>query len=317
MDITIKQLLRSFTTFPKEFNFEDPSARVYFNEQKRTFYAAESDIPYSCDAVYEVDLQTFDTEFTGFKNTKCFSLRIASSGTVACEIRTYSRKPTSVFSLYTRVNKVEPKQTQLNIPVGFPVSLSYISPIGTVSPTTGVVELANDRGSGAEVLFVKRLTDNVIVPTELSTDTTVVALSVVQAEDHVLCLPPSIPIGEISGVLPVAMVYVRDTSKLSREVESAIISSTTLVLSPSPKATGGYSYVGLCDGSPPAGNNVKARLAHVDEVVPVKKFGGYINLYFEGSVFDFGNRTHKTIEGARGRADADRPVHQFVVIIGE
>lgn len=317
MDITIKQLLRSFTTFPEDFNFEDPSARVYFNEQEQTFYAAESDIPYSCGAVYEVDLQTFDTEFTGFKNTKCFSLRIASSGAVMCGIGTHSRKPTSVFSLYTSVNKIEPKPIQLDIPVGFPVSLSYISPIGTVSSTTGVVELTNNRGSGAEVLFVKRLTDNAIVPTELSTDTTVVALSVVHAEGHVLCLPPSIPIEEISGVFPVAMVYVRDTSKLSREVESAIISSTTLVLSPSPKATGGYSYVGLCDGSPPAGNNVKARLAHVDEDVPSDKFGGYINLYFEGGVFDFGNRTHKTRAGAGSKADADRPAHQFAVIIGE
>ena len=111
--------------------------------------------------------------------------------------------------------------------------------------------------------------------------------------------------------------YIRDPSKLSQEVESAIISSTTLVLSPSTKSTGGYLYVGLCDGSPPAGKNVKARLAHVDEDVPADKFGGYINLYFEDGVFDFGNRTHKTRAGAERKADADRPVHQFAVIIGE
>ena len=317
MDITIHQLLRSLTTFPDAFSFDDPEARVYFNKQNNTFYKSADDIPYSCDNVYEVDLRAFDTAFAGFKDTECFILRITSSGTLMCMVDTYSRKPTSVFSLYTRVTKVEPKPIQLDIPVGFPVSLSYISQIGTLVPATGSVRLASDRGVGAEVLFVKRLTDTVSVPAELLADSAIVALSVVQSDDCVLCLPPDIPGEAVSDVTLLATVYVRDTSKLAQEVENAIIGSTTLVLAPSTKSTGGYLYVGLHDGTPPMGKNIKARLGQVNTVVPAGKFGGYINLYFEGGVFDFGNRTHKTVEGAKAKADVDRPVHQFVVIIGE
>ena len=315
MDITIHQLLRSFTSFPEEFNPSVSDPVVYFNKAGKEFYKSVMDIPFSCDGAYEIDMNSFDQSFTPFKGTECFCLRIMGSGKVLSEVKTYSRKPTAVFSVYAKAVKVEPKKVVLEIPAGFRVDPSCISHIGTASSATGAVRLATEGSGYAEVehyLPVGELREHGV-----HDDPRLIPLTVVLDDDCVLCLPPDIPLSAVSDVEVLGTVYVRDTSKLSADVESAIIGSTTLILAPSTKATGGYLYVGLHDGTPPMGKNVKARIAHADEVVPVEKFGGYINLYSEGGVFDFGNRTHKTIEGAKGKADADRPVHQFVVIIGE
>ena len=312
MDITIHQLLRSLTSFPEEFDPMGSDSVVYFNKTAKEFYKSGMEIPFSCDGAYEIDLDSFDQSFTAFKGTECFCLRIMSSGKVLSEVNTYSRKPQAVFSVYAKVAKVEPKKVVLEIPAGFRVSTSNISHIGTASSATGAVRLlAGDSGHGEVVRW------SPVGEPRVHDDPQLIPLTVVQDNDCVLCLPSDIPSSAVSDVEVLGTVYVRDTSKLSADVESAIISSTTLVLAPSTKATGGYLYVGLHDGTPPMGKNVRARLARADEVAPADKFGGYINLYFEGGVFDFGNRTHKTVEGAKGKADADRPVHQFVVIIGE
>lgn len=74
-------------------------------------------------------------------------MRIMSSGNVTCEINIFNRKPTSVFSVYAKVAKVEPKQVSLDIPAGFRVSMQYISQIGTVIPATGAVKLASPFGT--------------------------------------------------------------------------------------------------------------------------------------------------------------------------
>ena len=315
MDITIHQLLRSFTSFPEEFNPSVSDSAVYFNKPDKVFYKSVMDIPFSCDGAYEIDMNSFDQSFTAFKGTECFCLRIMGSGKVISEVNTYSRKPQAVFSVYAKAVKVEPKTVVLEIPAGFRVSASGISHIGTALSVAGEVRLDAGGSGHAEVVHYSPVGE----PREHGEhdDPELIPLTVVQDNDCVLCLPPDIPPSAVSDVVLLGTVYVRDTSKLSAEVESAIISSTTLILAPSTRATGGYMYVGLHDGTPPMGKNVKARLGHVSTAVPADKFGGYINLYFDGGVFDFGNRTHKTIEGAKGKADADRPVHQFVVIIGE
>ena len=315
MDITIHHLLRSFTTFPEEFNPSVSDPVVYFNAAAGVFYNSVMDIPFSCDGAYEIDMNSFGQSFTPFKGTECFCLRIMDSGKVLSEVKTYSRKPTAVFSVYAKAVKVEPKKVVLDIPAGFRVHPSCISHIGTASSAEGVVRLATKGSGRAEV--VHYLPAGESREHGVHNDSQIVPLTVVLDGDCVFCLPPDIPSSAVSGVEVLGTVYVRDASKLSADVESAIIGSTTLILAPSTKATGGYLYVGLHDGTPPMGKNVKARLAHADEPVPVGKFGGYINLYFEGGGFDFGNRTHKTIGDAKGKADADRPVHQFVVIIGE
>ena len=311
MDITILQLLRSLTTFPQTFDPSVAGAKVYFNQDTGEFYKSVEDIPFSCVGVYEVDISSFDQSFAPFKGTECFAMRIMSSGNVMCEINIFNRKPTSVFSVYAKVAKVEPKQVSLDIPAGFRVSMQYISQIGTVIPATGAVKLASPSGT-AEVMFFTPM-GSPPHPIDVSWS----ALTVVQSNASVLCLPPDIPSSAVSDVVVRGTVYVWDTSKLTADIESAIIGSTTLVLSPSSESTGGYLYVGLHDGTPLMGKNVKARMEQVNTPVPADKFGGFINLYFDGGVYDFGNRTHKTIEGAKGKADADRSVHQFAVIIGE
>ena len=315
MDITIHQLLRSFTSFPEEFDPSGFDSVVYFNKVAGVFYKSATEIPFSCDGAYEIDLDSFDQSFTTFKGTECFCLRITSSGKVLSEVKTYSRKPTAVFSVYAKAVKVEPKEVVPEIPAGFRVGLSCISHLGTAYSAAGAFRLATESSGYAEV--VHYLPVGEAREHGVHDDPQLIPLPVVRDNDYVFCLPSDIPSSAVSDVEVLGTLYVRDTSKLSADVESAIIDSTTLILAPSTKSTGGYLYVGLHDGTPPMGKNVKARLAHVDEVVPVGKFGGYINLYFEGGVFDFGNRTHKTVEGAKGKADADRPVHQFVVIIGE
>lgn len=315
MDITIHQLLRGFTSFPEEFNPSVSDPVVYFNNAAGVFYKSVTDIPFSCDGAYEIDMNSFDQSFAPFKGTDCFCLRITGSGKVLSEVKTYSRKPTAVFSVYAKAVKVEPKEVVLEIPAGFRVDLSCISHLGTACSAAGTVLMVTGGFGYAEV--VHYLPVGEAREHGVHDDPQLIPLTVVRDNDCVLCLPSDIPSSAVSDVEVLGTVYVRDISKLSADVESAIIGSTTLILAPSTRVTGGYLYVGLHDGTPPMGKNVKARLAHADEVVPVEKFGGYINLYFEGSVFDFGNRTHKTIEGARGKADADRPVHQFVVIIGE
>ena len=315
MDITIHQLLRSFTSFPEEFDPSGFDSVVYFNKAAKGFYKSAMEIPFSCDGAYEIDLDSFDQSFTTFKGTECFCLRITSSGKVLSDVNTYSRKPTAVFSVYAKAVKVEPKEVVLEIPAGFRVGLSCISHLGTAYSAAGAFRLATESSGYAEV--VHYLPVGEAREHGVHDDPQLIPLPVVRDNDYVFCLPSDIPSSAVSDVEVLGTVYVRDTSKLSADVESAIIDSTTLILAPSTKSTGGYLYVGLHDGTPPMGKNVKARLAHADEVVPVEKFGGYINLYFEGGVFDFGNRTHKTVEGAKGKADADRPVHQFVVIIGE
>ena len=311
MDITILQLLRSLTTFPQTFDPSVAGAKVYFNQDTWKFYKSVEDIPFSCVGVYEVDISSFDQSFAPFKGTECFAMRIMSSGNVTCEINIFNRKPTSVFSVYAKVAKVEPKQVSLDIPAGVRVSMQYISQIGTVIPATGAVKLASPFGT-AEVMFFTPM-GSPPPPIDVSWS----ALTVVQANACIICIPPDIPPSTASEVVVLGTVYVRDTSKLTADIESAIIGSTTLVLSPSSKSTGGYLYVGLHDGTPLMGKNVKARIEQVNTPVPADKFGGFINLYFDGGVYDFGNRTHKTIEGAKGKADADRSVHQFAVIIGE
>lgn len=315
MVITIHQLLRSFTSFPEEFNPSVSDPVVYFNGAAGEFYKSVMDIPFSCDGAYEIDMNSFDQSFAPFKNTECFCLRIMGSGKVISEVKTYSRKPVALFSVYAKAVKVEPKEVVLEIPAGFRVGLSCISHLGTAYPAAGAFRLATEGSGYAEVVHCLPVGE--AREHGVHDDPQLIPLTVIRDGDGVLCLPSDLPSSAVSDVEVLGTVYVRDTMKLSADVESAIIGSTTLILAPSTKATGGYLYVGLHDGTPPMGKNVKARLAHADEVVPAEKFGGYINLYVEDSVFDFGNRTHKTIEGARGKADADRPVHQFVVIIGE
>ena len=315
MDITIHQLLRGFTSFPEEFNPSVSDSSVYFDKVTKEFYKSVSAIPFSRDGLYEIDMNSFDQSFTAFKDTECFCLRILGSGKVICEVNTYSRKPTAVFSVYAKAVKVEPKDVILEIPAGFRVSASCISLLGVACPVTGGIRTLAGGSGHAEVVRCSPVGES--REHGEHGDPELIPLTVVQDNDCVLCLPPDIPSSAVSEVVVLGTVYVRDTSKLSADVESAIIGSTTLILAPSTKATGGYMYVGLHDGTPPMGKNVKARLGHVSTAVPADKFGGYINLYFDGGVFDFGNRTHRTVEGAKGKADADRPVHQFVVIIGE
>ena len=315
MDITIHQLLRSFTSFPEEFNPSVSDSAVYFDKATNGFYKSVTDILFSCDGVYEIDMNSFDQSFTAFKGTECFCLRIMGSGKVLIEVNTFSRKPTAVFSVYAKAVKVEPRQIVLDIPAGFRVSASDISLIGTACPITGGVRTSAGGSGYAEVVHCSPVGES--REHGVHDDPQLIPLTAVRDNASILCLPSDIPSSAVSGVELLGTVYVRDVSKLSAEVESAIIGTTTLILAPSTKATGGYMYVGLHEGTPPMGKNVKARLAHVSTVVPADKFGGYINLYFDGGVFDFGNRTHETIEGAKGKADADRPVHHFVVIIGE
>ncbi len=311
MDITVFQLLRSFTNFPAEFDPSAADTKVYFNKRAGEFYNKVEDIPFSCVGAYEIDISSFDQSFASFKRAECFAMRITGSGKITCEVNTFSRTPASVFSVFAKVVKVEPKQVLLDIPAGYRIGTRYMSEIGTVM-ATGAVKLASLSGSAEAICFIPA--GSTILPPQ---DASVEELTLVLSENRIICLPPSIPSSAVSDVVVLGTVYVRDMSKLTADIESAIINSTTLVLSPSIKSTGGYLYVGLHDGTPLMGKNVKARLTQVSTTVPADKFGGFINLYFDSGVYDFGNRTHKTVTGAKDKADADRSVHQFAVIIGE